>query len=194
MEAEKQKSRQKIKINIMRKLRILVVAIISFVTFSASAQIGIGGTVGLTLPMGDFGNGLKTGFGFNAIGKYNLSDNMAIGASVGYSSFGTGSDNLSFGVIPITGLFEYSFGSGAFKPYLGSDLGLYMFRSKVTFFGNSSSSSDTYFGFAPTAGATYEFKSNLSFCANLKYNFVMSDNSNSTWLGINAGIIFKLGK
>ncbi len=178
----------------MRKLRILVVAIISFVTFSASAQIGIGGTVGLTLPMGDFGNGLKTGFGFNAIGKYNLSDNMAIGASVGYSSFGTGSDNLSFGVIPITGLFEYSFGDGAFKPYLGADLGLYMFRAKITYLGNSSSTSETYFGFAPTAGILYDLSDNLSFCANAKYNFVMSDNSNSTWIGINAGIIFNIGK
>lgn len=179
----------------MRKLRILVVAvIISFVTFSASAQIGIGGTLGLTLPMGDFGDGFKTGFGFNAIGKYNLSDNMAIGVSVGYSSFGTGSENLSFGVIPIIGIFEYSFGEGAFKPYIGSDLGLYMFRSKVTFFGSSSSSSDTYLGFAPTAGIMYDISGNLSFCANAKYNFVLSEGSNSTWIGLNAGIIFKLGK
>jgi len=178
----------------MRKLQILVVAIISFVTFSANAQIGIGGTLGLTMPMGDFGTGLKTGFGFNAIGKYNLSDNMAIGASIGYSSFGTGSESLSFGVIPITGIFEYSFGEGAFKPYIGSDLGFYMFRSKITFLGTSSSATNTYFGFAPTAGVLYDISDNLSFCANAKYNFVMSENSNSTWLGINAGVIFKLGR
>jgi opacity protein-like surface antigen len=187
----------------MRKLRILVVVIISFVTFSASAQIGIGGTVGLTLPMGDFGNGLNTGFGFNAIGKYSLSNNMAVGISLGYSSFGTGSENLSYGVIPITGLFEYSFGSGAFKPYLGTDLGLYMFRSKFsyTLLGTTTSNTntDTYFGFAPTGGVMYEISNNLSICGNLKYNMVFAkdalDNSTtSTWLGINAGVIFKLGK
>ena len=183
----------------MRKLRILVVAIFSLVTFNVSAQIGIGGTLGLTMPMGDLGDGLNTGLGFNVMGKYSLSENMAVGASVGYSSFGTESENFSFGVIPITGLFEYSFGSGVFKPYLGSDLGLYMFRTKVTFFGNSSSSSDTYFGFAPTGGVMYEISNNLSICGNLKYNMVFAkdalDNSTtSTWLGINAGIIFKLGK
>jgi len=178
----------------MRKLRILVVVIISFVTFSASAQIGIGGTVGLTLPMGDFGNGLNTGFGFNAIGKYILPNSMAVGVSVGYSSFGTSSESFSFGVIPITGIIEYYFGEGAFRPYLGSDLGLYMFRSKVTFLGSSSSSTDTYFGIAPTGGVSYDISDNLSLCANAKYNFVMSEGSNSTWIGLNAGVIFKLGK
>lgn len=177
----------------MKKLQILAIAIFCLATFSAKAQMNIGGTVGITLPMGDFGNGLNTGFGFNAIGKYSLSENMAVGASVGYSSFGTGSDNLSFGVIPLTGLFEYSFGSGAFKPYIGADLGLYIFRSKFTFMGSSSSSSDSYIGFAPTGGIMYEISNNLSLIANLKYNLVFSDNT-STWLGINAGISFKLGK
>lgn len=183
----------------MRKLRILVMAIISFVTFSASAQIGIGGTVGLTLPMGDFGNGLNTGFGFNVMGKYNLSENMAVGASVGYSSFGTDVDGYSFGVVPITALLEYSFASGPFKPYFGSDLGLYMFRSKFTILGRSSSSTDTYFGLAPTAGVLYDINDNLSLCGNLKYNVTftkdaLDQNQTSTWLGINAGIIYKLGK
>jgi opacity protein-like surface antigen len=195
VEAEKHKSRQKFnKIISMKKLQVFVVAIFCFVAFNANAQMSFGGTLGLTMPMGDFGTGLKTGFGLNVIGKYSLADNMAVGASVGYSSFGSGSENISFGVIPITGIFEYSFGEGAFKPYIGSDLGLYMFRSKITFLGVSSSSSSTYFGFAPTAGVMYDISDNLSFCANAKYNFVMSEGSNSTWIGLNAGIIFKLGK
>ena len=187
----------------MKKIKIFVFVFIGLFAFGAQAQINIGATVGLTLPMGDFGNGLNTGFGFNAIGKYSLSNNMAVGVSVGYSSFGTGSENLSYGVIPITGLFEYSFGSGAFKPYLGADLGLYMFRSKLsyTFLGTTTSNTDTksYFGFAPTGGVMYEISKNLSICGNLKYNMVFAkdalDNSTtSTWLGINAGVIFKLGK
>ncbi len=177
----------------MRKLQILAIALFCIVTFSAKAQMNIGATVGITLPMGDLGDAYNTGFGFNAIGKYNLSDNMAIGASVGYSSFGTDFDGFSFGVIPVTGLFEFSFGSGAFKPYIGADLGLYVFRAKVTFLGSSSSSTESYIGLAPTGGIMYDINSNLAFIANLKYNMVFSDNT-STWLGINAGISFKLGK
>lgn len=183
----------------MRKLQILAIALFCIVTFSAKAQMNIGATVGITLPMGDFGNGLETGFGFNAIGKYNLSDNMAIGASVGYSSFGTGSDNLSFGVIPVTGLLEFSFGSGALKPYIGADLGMYIFMTKFTFMGSSSSSTDAYFGLAPTGGIMFDITSNLSLIGNLKYNMVFSKDAldrsqTSSWLGINAGISLGIGK
>ena len=182
----------------MKKLQVIVVAIFCFVAFNANAQMSFGGTVGLAAPMGDFGTNLKTGFGINAIGKYSLADNMAVGFSVGYTSFGTGSSDWSYGVIPLTGIFEYSFGDGAFKPYVGTDLGLYMFRSKITitFLGSSStsSSSDSYFGFAPTAGVMYAISDNLSFVGNLKYNFVLAKNTNATWLGVNAGVIFKLGK
>ncbi len=185
----------------MRKVQVLLIVVLAFFAINANAQINAGVTVGAQLPMGSFGdgyNGYKTGFGFNAVGKYMLKENMAIGLNLGYNAFGSDVDGVSSSMMPITGLFEYHFGSGALKPYIGADLGIYRFGYKykieMDIMGEkiSESGSEMYFGFAPTGGILYGMSDKLSLCANLKYNYVMSEFDAATFLGINVGIVYKI--
>jgi outer membrane protein W len=182
----------------MKKIQILALVVLSIITINANAQINVGATIGSQLPMGTFGNSAKVGFGFNAVGKYMLKENMAVGLNLGYIAFGSKIEGASFSMMPITGLFEYHFGSGAIKPYVGADLGIYRYAytiKGVSVSGYTSpdiSDSKMYLGFAPTGGVLYGLSDKLSLCANLKYNYVMSEGDAATWLGTNAGIIYKI--
>jgi hypothetical protein len=171
----------------MKKVLVLIFAFLCIIVFNAQAQIDVGATIGLQIPTGSFGDGVKTGFGFNLVGKYNLNSNIALGLNLGDQFFGI-KDDGSFSVVPITGLFEYHFGTGKLKPYLGADLGLYIETAKE----GSFKSTKTYFGFAPVGGILYGINEKLSFCANLKFTDVLSEGESTTWFGINAGIIYKI--
>jgi hypothetical protein len=171
---------------------ILLIATLLLSVGYSQGQIQVGATVGTQIPTGDLGDGAKTGYGFNIAGKYMVHENLAIGLNIGYSKFETELDGLSFTLIPVTGLFEYYFGSGKFSPYIGADAGLYNYGARISYMGMVESGSKNYFGFAPTGGILYGLSNKLSFCANLKYNYVLSEPSVATWLGINAGIIFKI--
>jgi len=183
----------------MKKALILIVAFIGFIVFNTQAQINIGATVGVQIPTGSMADGMKTGFGFDLLGKYMLNDNLAVGLDVGWARFGT--EDLGYedveatgSFIPITALAEYHFGTGKVKPLAGIDLGLYIFKAKATAMGYSVTTSESYFGFAPLAGIEYEIKDNLAFTANLKYNYVLVEGDDGSYLGINLGMIFKLNK
>jgi len=183
----------------MKKLSVLLFALLCFFSLNVNAQIVGGATVGLQAPMGDFGDGAKMGFGINLVGKYMLNENMAVGLNLGYNRFGAEDLGLgdydvdaSFFAIPITGLFEYHFSGNTVKPYIGADLGLYSLGAKAKYQGESASTSDMYFGLAPVAGILYDISENLTFCANIKLHNVFSDGDSTSWFGINAGVIIPL--
>ena len=173
------------------KRNLLIGAMLLIFSIS-QAQINVGATIGPQIPMGSFGDSFNVGFGFNAAGKYMLQENMAVGLNLGYSRFGTDSDGFSGSMVPITGLFEYHFTSGKFKPYIGADLGLYRYGVKYEISGSTSKDSEIYFGFAPTGGVLYGLNENLSLCANLKLNYVIAEGDGVTWLGLNFGAFFKI--
>jgi len=181
----------------MKKVYILIIALLCIVVLNTQAQISIGATVGGQIPMGSFADACKVGFGFNVVGKYMLKENIAVGLNLGYQRFGTKLGDME-GVsvagswIPVTALFEYHFGTGKAKPYIGADAGLYRFTATAHSGGMSVSASVSDFGFAPVFGITSGINDNLSFCANVKYNCVLTEGEASSWIGINAGLIFKI--
>ena len=179
----------------MKKIKVLILVVLGFFALNSQAQFSAGLTVGAQLPMGDFGDAYNTGFGFNAVGKYNLNDNMAVGLNVGYNSFGSDIDGVSSSMMPITALYEYHFGSNEFKPYLGADIGLYNFSWKTKIdmgiLGTvEADDSKMYFGFAPTAGVLYDLSDSFGLCGNVKYHVVSTEGNSSSFLGINVGGIF----
>jgi hypothetical protein len=109
----------------MKKIQIIAFVLLGFIAFNSQAQINVGATIGAQFPVGKFGDVFKTGFGFNAVGKYMLKENIAIGLNLGYTKFGTDYDGYSCSMVPITGLFEYHFSFGNIEPYIGADLGIY---------------------------------------------------------------------
>ena len=178
----------------MKKLIFLVLSLLGFMTMNVQAQISVGATVGLQVPTGDFADAANMGLGFTIIGKYMVKDNLALGASVGYSQFGTDKDglNVNYSIIPITGLIEYHFGEGSLRPYVGADLGVYTLKTHIKFQGASTSDSKSNFGFAPTGGLIFGKSESLSFVVNAKYNYIMGDGNFDSWIGINFGAFFKL--
>ena len=181
----------------IKSLKYLFSVCLLFTFMGAQAQFDVGATIGVQFPTGSFGDIAKTGFGFTVVGKYHLKENMAVGLNIGYYGFGVKDVGVSgykatASMMPITALFEYQFGTGSVKPYVGADLGLYRFGVKETYQGESFSSAKTYFGLAPTGGILYGLSDKLSLCANLKYNVVFSEGEDTAWLGINVGLIFKI--
>ena len=176
----------------MKKSILVVLALFGFMTMNAQAQMAVGGTVGLQVPVGDFGDEANIGFGFTIIGKYMVMDNLAVGASVGYSQFGTDFDDINYSIRPITGLVEYHFGDASIRPYIGADVGVYTIKANVKTQGVKASVGDSFFGFAPTGGVTFGKSESLSFMINAKYNVMTTHDSPSSWLGVNFGAIFQL--
>ncbi len=171
---------------------IFLISVMLLIFSISQAQVELGITLGAQIPTGDLSNGTKTGFGLNAVGKYFIQENIALGLNLGYSKFETDAEGVSFSIVPVTGLFEYYFNSQKVRPYVGADIGAYSFGAKVEYMGINESDSKIYFGFAPTGGLLCRISDQLSFCANLKYHYVTSEGGSSTWLGINAGVVIKL--
>jgi opacity protein-like surface antigen len=188
----------------MKKFFVLIVAFLVFIVFNSQAQFNVGATIGLQIPTGTMGDVLKTGFGFDLLGKYMLNENVAVGVDIGWSRYGidmsgydvpSGYDVSGSGsYVPITGLIEYHFVTGKVQPFVGADLGLYIAKATVKVQGVSVSDSQTNFGFAPVVGIQYDIKDNMAFTANLKYNYILADGDDDKYIGINAGIILKINK
>lgn len=180
----------------MKKLtKILAICALVLISFTANAQLKLGVGGGIALPMGDFGDAVKTGFGVNVGGKYMLNDNMALGLDLGYHMFSAKEEvdgyDLKFSVIPIAPSFTYYFATEGFKPYAGVNVGFYMGKTKVEYEGVSMSTTETKLGFAPILGFEYALGEKMGLDVNAKYNYITSDPS-TTYLGINVGLVFGL--
>jgi outer membrane protein W len=181
----------------IKSLKCLFSVCLLFTFISIQAQYDVGATVGVQVPTGNFADGSKLGFGINLVGKYMLKEHLALGLNLGYQIFGVKdlpTDVTAHGtMVPITALVEYYLGSGGkVNPYVGIDLGLYNVGYREKSGGETFHDSKTYFGIAPTGGIQMGINEKVSFCANLKYNIVFAEGDQAAWVGINAGLIFKI--
>lgn len=181
----------------MKKVSIVIMGIIALIATSqvkAQGDMKIGASLGIMLPMGDFGDAAKMGIGGMAEYKYMVAENVAIGANLGYYSFGMKDyDDGSYSIMPIVATGEYLFKPGEkLNPYVGANLGIYNFKTSVTLMNIDASTSVTKFGFAPVLGILYELSDQMDFNANLRYNMIFTDETSTTTLGLNLGILYKL--
>ncbi len=156
------------------------------------AQFQVGATLGIQLPMAEMGDAYGPGIGFNLAGKYQISDETAIGLNLGANHFTTDDKDISGTLTPITLLFEYYLKNGEVKPYFGLDLGFYNYSVKMDFGSSTLTDSEFYFGFAPSAGFLYGLKDNLWLAGALKFNYVLTDGESADWLGLNVGVMLDL--
>lgn len=177
------------------KIFWILCAFVFFLVFSqAEAQhpMHIGGEVGLQLPTGDFGDAANAGFGISGIFQYYLQPGLVIGGTIGYQSWGSDVDGVSFSNIPIMALLNYYFTAQGMKPFIGVELGLNASSSEIKFFGISQSNSETNLGFSVLGGIETVLNEDLNLRVNAKYNIIFGD-ENTTFFGINAGLMYKLG-
>jgi len=173
-------------------LTIAVVLIAPQSTFSQN-RMDVGGELSLAMPMGDFGDGSNTGFGFTGVFTYHLDPQLALIGSIGYISFGSKVDGISFSTMPINAGVHYKFNPGQkFQPYIGAETLFFMSSSTVDLFGFKSSVSSTDFGFTPIVGAAFPISPKLEIRANLKYHILFTSGSSTTFLGIGGGLHYVL--
>ena len=162
----------------------------------ANVRFKLNVSTGIQLPMKSFSDGAKTGFGGEFNAKYLVNRTIGIGLGLGYYTFGIkdlyepehplyNSLKGNYSIIPIIGKFSYAFGPFAFKPYIGADLGLYIYGMNQEWNGLKSSGSDNHFGIAPAFGFEYSISENFGLDINTKCNFF----SNLCTVGVNAGIV-----
>jgi hypothetical protein len=112
-------------------------------------------------------------------------------------------------VIPVTGTLDYFFTTGAIRPYVGGDAGVYFSGYNAKFNGNTILESEkrSNFGAAPRAGLLFAF-GNMGIQIEGIYHFVFGNKdysattgsasnvdfeSTSKFGGVNVGLIFGIG-
>lgn len=170
---------------------LTIVILSSVLSANAQNQMRVGGEVGIQLPMGDFGDAAKTGFGISGIFHYQVEPNIIVGGTIGYQSWSGEYNMYSFSNIPIMGIFNYMFSTEKFRPFVGAELGLNSTTTSVEYFGVSGSDSEMNLGFNLLGGVEYDINEKLILRANVKYNIIFED-SNITFFGINAGVMYRI--
>ena len=132
----------------MKKMIFVILVLIFSSTFlPAQTNFGIDVNGAYLSPTGDFGNVYKSGFGGLASLNYNVTNNIQLSLSAGYSRFSFNNDqynqmlsdfysafgttttveiNSKLKIIPVMLGGKYFFTSTAFRPYAALDLGLHI--------------------------------------------------------------------
>ncbi len=171
----------------MKKVIMLSLAAVLFFAASSSAQddkmsVGINGA--LALPMGDFGDVAKMGFGGGVSFGYMMSPEFKLGLNVGLLSFGEKISGVKSSMIPIGISGNYYFSDGDFKPYGTVGVSYTSFKIKISGFGDATESK---FGYNLGLG----FESGM-FDVSVKYNSVLTSGSATNYIGLKAGVNFAI--
>jgi hypothetical protein len=128
----------------MKKIKLTVLFIIltgSFISAQSKFGIGIGGT--FLSPTGDFADVYESGFGGTVALTYDLSNNLQLSLTSGYSQLSFNNDKINemlsaFGfdvnidvdsklkLIPVMAGVKYFLTESEFRPYASADLGLHI--------------------------------------------------------------------
>lgn len=174
----------------MKKLIVAITALAVIGMASNALAIGltIGGGGGILLPLGDFGEATKLGYGFGGGVSIGVLPFLGIDVDFGYylgmksKLIGTTKTTL----IPITFGIHYNIISGgAFVPYVGGGGGFYLMKTKIVGLDSESyNKPGAYFG----GGIAYFFSDKISLNVNPKLHIVFTDVSKTMFMTIGGGI------
>jgi len=157
----------------------------------------------LLLPFSTLSNLISAGIGANINLKYMFDSKFAIGAYGGYNLLagrpaviGQTNSIIQFGATA-----EYYLLKGTSSPYLGLDVGNYIFSQNTSANASGANQSFSYsrnsLGIGPNIGFVYNLNPNMLINANLKYNHTFEPLPNSynvptQFLQVTIGLIFNL--
>jgi len=152
-------------------------------------QIGVGADV--AIPVGDFGDAFKTGYGGTVKGMYGVGTGGQITLTSGYTTF-TAKDlpsevDVKAGIIPILLGYRQNFSGFYVEPQAG--YGIY--TSKVSGMGSGNDGSDSNGAFTWAAGIGYVLKQGLDLGA--RYQSGHKDGNTTGLVGFNLRYNFSLG-
>lgn len=180
----------------MKKALVVLIALLCLVGMTnAQSKFGVTVQGALSLPMGDFGNACKTGFGGLGTFTYTLNNNLDLVATSGYLTYDYKNiDGATFSTIPVLGGVRYYFAGKEFKPYVTAEAGIFSSKAKMktVIWGvtveSESNSSD--FGFVAGAGFLYKLGNKLNLDVTATFNTISTSGSSTSFVNILAGVHF----
>lgn len=172
-------------------LLIFIVISISLFAQENDKSIRINGII--SMPVGDFNDVAKIGFGASGTYLYKLSNNFQAKGSIGFVSWG--GDKISIGntsieatesamTIPILIGGRFYLDNNIFSPYITGELGMHIFSSSTTKavvsgFETDRINGDTnvYFGLGFGGGTIYQLDTSVFLDATLEYNIISAKES-----------------
>ncbi|HEU0111953.1 MAG TPA: outer membrane beta-barrel protein [Flavisolibacter sp.] len=174
----------------MRKVFLVVASV--FALGVANAQTGnnaIGIGAEINLPMGDFGDAFKTGFGGSLKYLHGVGSAGQVTLTTGYSVFkmkdGDDDFDVTSSIIPILAGYRHNFSGLYVEPQVG--YGIY--GAKVKMLGEEESDSEGAFTWA--IGAGYAMQQGLDL--GVRYQSASKDGSSTSFIGFRVGYNFSLG-
>jgi len=174
-------------------LSLLIVVLFTVTNLNAKDKMSLGGGLVVSLPMGDFGESANTGFGATAVFELSLMPQLVGVANIGYISYGTDVDEVSFSTVPLLFGVKYFFVPGVGFYGIGQ-LGFNFFSASVDipdiggFGGGSVSTTSTEFTFVIGAGYELPVGSNISLDFNGTFNLISDFNNIQLWAGAKFGL------
>jgi hypothetical protein len=134
---------------------------------------------------GDASDSYKTGLAIDVGYYYRASSNFFVGVAGGLHQFAGEGGAGDLNVIPLNLAFKYNFALTGIQPYIGAEGGPYIL---------SNGSSETKFGVTPRIGLRVPLSRGIDLDLNLKYNVVLQDPDNFTYVGANGGFAYILDR
>jgi hypothetical protein len=192
-------------------LVVAVLALAGLTAVSANAQekfnLGVGADV--LVPVGDFGDGYKIGFGGTVRGQYDFTPMLSGGATLGYFTWSAkdvpaGVTAPSFSGLPIRVYGKYYFMPPKTPRVYGMfELGMFFWSWEYevpsytiggqTFGGGTISETGSDFNIAPGFGVEIPAGSNMMMDISGRYDVIMTSGSSSGNLAVRVGLNFMLG-
>jgi opacity protein-like surface antigen len=161
---------------------------------SSDKPISLGVSGGLSLPMGDFGEGLNSGF--NVTGHVYFKpaslQSIRLRGDVSFDRFSVDGFDANVRSLGFTGNAIYDFptqSSSMVKPYIVGGLGLYNSKFSESVGAFEGSASDTNLGIQAGAGLTFQL-SGFSTFAEARLVNIFSDNTSTRFVPIVFGVRF----
>ncbi len=205
---------QQTKERVMKKIIAIISVLLVAVSLNAQGKFALSVNGDVALPMGNFGDIAKTGFGGLVAGVYSINDNLQATLKAGYLTWSTETPanlaaqvaaqnaNLEEGTltsIPVLVGARYVAGKGKLKPYGAAELGMHFTSTEVpsvtlptgqTVGGGTTS--DSNFGFGFGGGVYYEVAKTVDLELNAQYNIISTSGSSSGFINVGVGALFHL--
>ena len=152
-------------------------------------SLGVGG--GVTIPTGDFKDGVKTGWHGLANLGYEGSSGIGLRGDFYYgenSGKGGGKFKLAGGLANVT--YTFAGGKSSTRPYVIGGVGFFNGKSDVTVGAVTVSSSDTKFAWAAGAGIKFKAGSDSDIFVEGRYVSVSTDKNKTNFIPITLGVRF----
>ncbi len=156
----------------MKKFFTVVIILVSVPALVHSqGNIGISAQGGMTLPIGDFGDFYKPGYGGTGFLFFELAPGIEITGTSGYLMWDADIEEVDITLtsIPLLLGVRYYFGEGGYAPYAALEGGLHFLKSEALGFESESEE----IGYGVGGGLLFRVSDNLFFDLGVKYNSIL---------------------